>query len=120
MSKHKRLKAAKRKQHNKSAKVRSAEWKEYCRTRDLELAAIREQRERERAEAPPPAPPKNHIDRALDMFLDDGALLPGLYHSDGTLDLLNLVKRAESLGGLVFIDTEDSIKQETEHGSTPA
>lgn len=91
-----------------------------CHARSLELAAIREQRERERAEAPPPPPPKNHIDRTLEMFLDGGSLLAGCWHGDGTLDLLAITQRVQNLGGLAFIDTKSSIRQEHDNGSTPA
>lgn len=111
MSKHKRLKAARRKQHNATAKERDRQWKADCLSRREQYLLDVQRRELEgcNVKVDPPRS-KDTIEQMLDGFLDGGKLPAGLYHPDGTLDLFNIVKRVQSLGGLAFIDTEGPIR----------
>lgn len=109
MSKATRLKAARRKQHNKSAKARAQEWKERCAVLRAEGEAARARRAAEaatEAKISEPLPPADPLARLLDGVLDGGKLPGSLYHPDGTLDLLKITSRVHSLGGVAFIDTE--------------
>lgn len=112
MSKHKRLKAARRKQHNTTAKVRAREWAEQCAARRQKADEIRAQILATASELKisEPLPPTDPLSKLLDGFLDGGKLPAGLYHPDGTLDIFKIATRVKSLGGLAFIDTEGPIK----------
>lgn len=112
MSKHNRRKAARRKQHNASAKERTREWKTKCLSRrDFQLAEM-QRRELEGCNVKA-TPPRTEL--VLEQILDDavygnlitsnhvrmlGATLPHIW-SSGCLDLLELVKHK-----LPLIDTE--------------
>ena len=112
MSKATRLKAARRKQHNKTAKARAQEWKERCAVLRAEGEAARARRAAETAtetKISEPLPPTDPLARLFDGVLDGGKLPGSLYHPDGTLDLLKITSRVHSLGGLAFIDTENSV-----------
>lgn len=111
MSKYKRLKAARRKQHNTTAKVRAREWVEQCAARRQKADEIRAQVLATASELKisEPLPPTDPLSKLLDGFLDGGELPAGLYHPDGTLDLFSIVQRVQRLGGVSFIDTEGSI-----------
>lgn len=117
MKKHKRLKAAKRKQHNTTAKVRHQEWLERCRIRDLEWETTKAERLAKAQADPKPVEPYIPTDpllRLFDSYLDGSvapgssellqslrATLPHLWRPDGLLDVYALANHSKSL-----IDTE--------------
>ncbi|QXO10252.1 hypothetical protein pEaSNUABM37_00293 [Erwinia phage pEa_SNUABM_37] len=117
MSKHKRRKAAQRKQHNVTAKDRAREWQERLLKSRTQAEVERALRAAETKEVKisEPLPPTDPLSMLLDGVLDGGRvrsasqLLPGLYNPDGTLDLLKIATRFQSLGGVSFIDTEGSL-----------
>ena len=108
MSKATRLKAARRKQHNKTAKVRAREWAEQCAARRQKADEIRAQILAAASELKisEPLPPADPLSQMLDGCLDGGKLPAGLYYPDGTLNLYNIAQRVRHLGGVAFIDTE--------------
>lgn len=113
MKKHKRLKAAKRKQHNTTAKTRHQEWLERCRIRDLEWEQIKltDRLKRELTqETVEPALPIDPLARMLDSYLDGGKLpdtsglvmelcsqMPDLWKPNGILDLCAVASRSVSM-----------------------
>lgn len=95
MSKHKRLKTARRKQHNKSAKARNLEWLSYCSMRRQQAEAQRAQREAEALANPivnsPPADPMSLL---LDSFVDGGTLPANSLLTNGFVGIFNVVHNA--------------------------
>lgn len=104
MSKHKRLKAAKRKQHNKSAKARNLEWLSYCSTRRQQAEAQRSQRAAEALANPiVSSPPADPMSLLLDGFVDGGTLPTNALLGNGFVGIFNVVHNAV----LPHIDTEN-------------
>lgn len=119
MNKATRLKAARRKQHNKSAKARALEWTARCAVMRQEGEAARARRVAEAtatANISEPLPPVDPLAKLLEGYLDGSQvmitnpsqdahnlmqILPTLWRADGTLDVLELAKRK-----LPVIDTE--------------
>lgn len=128
MSKHTRLKAARRKQHNKSAKARAREWAERCAQMRREGEAARLQRTIQAAVAAAaietkitePLPPTDPLSLLLEGCFDGSKLPAGLYYPDGTLNLYNIVQRVRHLGGVAFIDTEGTHGSKLGSDPTPA
>lgn len=126
MKKHKRIKTAKRKQHNATAKTRHQEWLERCRIRDLEWEQIKltDRLKRELTqETVEPALPIDPLARMLDNYLDGSAVpatsdllltlqatLPHLWRPNGSLDLYSVASRSVSM----MEKENDDSKEETQ------
>jgi hypothetical protein len=112
MSKATRLKAARRKQHNKTAKVRAREWAEKQEQWRLENEAARAKRAAEaatEAKFSEPLPPPDPLSKLLGHYLD-GSLTPaGLLGQRSGLDVLDIARTVQQIGGISFVDTEGSL-----------
>lgn len=117
IAKRARTKAARRKQHNATAKIRHQEWVERCRVRDLEWEATKAERLAKAQADPKPVEPYIPTDPLSRLFghhftIDEMPAtsdelrtlcnaMPQLWHPNGVLDVFAIANHSKSL-----IDTE--------------